>query len=101
MFSWCLTLHVANAWRDLTIQSFGFDPTGQGTPAVADGRHTGNYAGQLMSLPQHMGDLIFPSQAGHLAMRTSLPSSSLSTSSTNGFLQVSHCTLTVMLHVAH
>gem|GEM_PF-5671044 len=54
-----------------------------------------------MSLPQHMGDLIFPSQARHLAMRTSLPSSSLSTSSTNGFLQVSHYTLTVMLHVAH
>lgn len=37
---------------------------------------------QVMSLPQHCGDLIFPWPLGQTEMRTVLPSSLVSTSST-------------------
>ena len=53
-----------------------------------------------MSLPQHIGDLIFPqlSSLGHNEICTVDPSSLVSTSFTNGTLHLAQVALTAIPH---
>ncbi|MDF1556275.1 MAG: hypothetical protein P1P84_24620 [Deferrisomatales bacterium] len=56
---------------------------------------------QLMSTPQHMGDLIFPWPFGHLEIRTAVPSGNFTLSSTRGASHFAHVALTPIPHFEH
>lgn len=53
-----------------------------------------------MSVPQHMGDLIFPCPFGHTEISTRVPSSLTRTSSTRAASQEPQVVLTDMPHEA-
>ena len=57
---------------------------------------------QVMSWPQHIGDLILPCPSGHSEMCTVLPSSLLSVLCTSSLPQVPHVIVpTLMPHFSH
>jgi len=56
---------------------------------------------QLISDPQHSGDLILPSQSGHCAICTDDPSSSCNDASTSGVLHFAQLVFIAMPHLAH
>ena len=56
---------------------------------------------QLISEPQHSGDLILPSQSGHCAICTDDPSLSCNDASTSGVLHFAQLVVTAMPHLAH
>jgi hypothetical protein len=56
---------------------------------------------QLMSWPQHNGDLILPWPLGHWEICTDLPSSSFSVSFWSGASQCPQVALTFMPHFSH
>ncbi|MGB0255067.1 MAG: hypothetical protein ACPF95_02720 [Flavobacteriaceae bacterium] len=53
---------------------------------------------QLMSAPQHCGDLIFPSQEGHCEICISLPSSKDRSPFSRGTLHLPHVAFTDIPH---
>jgi hypothetical protein len=57
--------------------------------------------GQLMSSPQHMGDLILPWPLGHFEICTFVPSSNVKLSSTSGASHLAQVALTAIPHFAH
>jgi len=68
-------------------------------------RHGGSRAAhteQVMSAPQHRGDLILPCPSGHLEIVTFVPSSRDSVSCTSSLLHFPHVMLpTLMPHFSH
>jgi hypothetical protein len=61
-----------------------------------------NYAAeQVMSCPQHNGDLIFPWPFGHFEICTSFPSSSFKVSLTSGASHFPQVAFTLIPQIAH
>ena len=56
---------------------------------------------QVMSVPQHMGDLILPWPFGHTEIATDVPSSLTRTSSTRAASQAPQAVLTDIPHEGH
>jgi hypothetical protein len=54
-----------------------------------------------MSIPQHKGDFILPSQLVHLEICTSLPSSVINTSSIKAKSHLAQEALTAIPHLEH
>ena len=54
-----------------------------------------------MSLPQHIGDLIFPWPFGHFEIWTELPSSSLRESSVSGSSHLAQVAFTAIPQLLH
>jgi hypothetical protein len=70
-------------------------------PAVVGERGFCGYTLQVMSWPQHIGDLILPCPFGHFEICTSLPSSSFRLSSTSGASHFAQLAFTPIPHFEH
>jgi hypothetical protein len=71
-------------------------------PPIAKPDSTRNYLiEQVMSSPQHIGDLILPCPFGHFETWTSVPFSSFILSLTRGASHFAQVALTAIPHFAH
>ncbi len=99
--------HGSLAWPLIRISDIellhpnGVDHGAHGRLATQQHLAADAQTGQLMSCPQHKGDLILPAHLGHLATSTLLPSGRTRWSSTKGSLHLAQLVRTDIPHLTH